>query len=174
MTCFVLVLVYRSRTRTYNFDETCLSLTPTGSNGWWLKGENQKPQFQKPTKQAVTVTLDTSAVRAHVAAHCIVHGTTERVVPDLTTDVWMTNSHNHWASTDARERLNTGRVTRFSHCKDWQIVSSFSIQSIVVHGPTLFCGKSSPGVEPAAEFDSTQENSPGQDTVRIDRLIALS
>ena len=38
-------------TRTYNFDETCLCLSPTGSHGWWWK----------PSKQAVTVTLVTSA-----------------------------------------------------------------------------------------------------------------
>jgi hypothetical protein len=31
-----------------------------------------------------------------------------------------------------------------------------------------------PGVEPAALFDSTQENLPGPDIVRIDRLRALS
>ena len=30
-----------------------------------------------------------------------------------------------------------------------------------------------PGAEPAAEFDSTRENSPGPDMVRIDTLIAL-
>ena len=53
------------------FVDTCLSLSPIGSHGWWWKGENQKPQFQKPTKQAVTVTLVTSAVRAQVVAQCI-------------------------------------------------------------------------------------------------------
>ena len=92
-------------TRTYNFDGTCLSLSPTDSHGWWWKGKNQKPQFQKPTKQAVTVTLITSAVRAQVAAQCIFHGTTEHVVPDLTTDVSMTCSHNDWASTDTLRQL---------------------------------------------------------------------
>ncbi len=35
-------------------------------------------------------------------------------------------------------------------------------------------GRAPPGVEPAASFDSTRENSPGPDTVRIDRLRALS
>ena len=35
-------------------------------------------------------------------------------------------------------------------------------------------GRAPPGVEPAAQFDSTRENSPGQDTARIDRLMALS
>ena len=35
-------------------------------------------------------------------------------------------------------------------------------------------GRAPPGVEPAAYFDSTRGNSPGQDIVRIDRLIALS
>jgi hypothetical protein len=35
-------------------------------------------------------------------------------------------------------------------------------------------GRAPPGVELAAQFDSTRENSPGSDTVRIDRLIALS
>ena len=34
-------------------------------------------------------------------------------------------------------------------------------------------GRAPPGVEPAVQFDSTQENSPGLDTVRINRLIAL-
>ena len=92
-------------TRTYNFDETCLSLSPTGSHGWWWKGKNEKPEFQRPSKQAVTVTLVTSPVRAQVAAQCIFHGTTERVVPDLATDVWMTCSHNHWASTETLRQL---------------------------------------------------------------------
>ena len=35
-------------------------------------------------------------------------------------------------------------------------------------------GRAPPGVEPAAQFDSTREISPGPDTGRIDRLIALS
>ena len=35
-------------------------------------------------------------------------------------------------------------------------------------------GRAPPGVEPAAQLDSTPENSPGPDTRRIDRLIALS
>jgi hypothetical protein len=35
-------------------------------------------------------------------------------------------------------------------------------------------GRAPPGVEPAAQLDSTPENSPGQDTRRIDRLIVLS
>ncbi len=35
-------------------------------------------------------------------------------------------------------------------------------------------GRAPPGVEPAASFDPTRENSPGPDTVRIDRLRALS
>ena len=35
-------------------------------------------------------------------------------------------------------------------------------------------GRAPPGVEPAAKFDSTRETSPGPDTERIDRLIALS
>ena len=35
-------------------------------------------------------------------------------------------------------------------------------------------GRAPPGVEPAAQFDSTRENLPGPDIVRIDRLIALS
>ena len=35
-------------------------------------------------------------------------------------------------------------------------------------------GRAPPGVERAAEFDSTQGNSPGPDIVRVDRLRALS
>ena len=35
-------------------------------------------------------------------------------------------------------------------------------------------GRAPPGVELAAQFDSTRENSPGPDIVRIDRLKALS
>ncbi len=35
-------------------------------------------------------------------------------------------------------------------------------------------GRAPPGVEPAAKFDSTRENLPGPDKVRIDRLRALS
>ena len=70
-------------TRTYNFDETCLFLSPTGSHGWWWKAANEKPEIQRPSKQAVIVTLSTSAVRAQVAAQCIFHGITERVVPNL-------------------------------------------------------------------------------------------
>uniref|UniRef100_A0A0N5AZX1 Ovule protein n=1 Tax=Syphacia muris TaxID=451379 RepID=A0A0N5AZX1_9BILA len=35
-------------------------------------------------------------------------------------------------------------------------------------------GRAPLGVEPAALFDSTRENSPGPNTVRIDRLIVLS
>ena len=35
-------------------------------------------------------------------------------------------------------------------------------------------GRAPPGVEPAAQFDSTRENLPGPDIVRIDRLRALS
>ena len=35
-------------------------------------------------------------------------------------------------------------------------------------------GRAPPGVEPVAKFDSTRGNSPGPDTSRIDRLIALS
>ena len=35
-------------------------------------------------------------------------------------------------------------------------------------------GRAPPGVEPAALFDSTRENSPGPDIVKIDRLIAPS
>ncbi len=35
-------------------------------------------------------------------------------------------------------------------------------------------GRAPPGVEPAAKFDPTRENSPGPDIVRIDRLRALS
>ena len=35
-------------------------------------------------------------------------------------------------------------------------------------------GRAPPGVEPAAQFDSTRENSPGPDIARIDRLIVLS
>ncbi len=35
-------------------------------------------------------------------------------------------------------------------------------------------GRAPPGVEPAANFDSTRENLPGPDIVRIDRLRALS
>ena len=92
-------------TWTCNFDETCLCLSPTGSHGWWWKGANDKLKFQRPSKQAVTVTVVTSAVRAQVAAQCIFHGITERVVPDLATDVWMTLSHNHWASTETLRLL---------------------------------------------------------------------
>ena len=35
-------------------------------------------------------------------------------------------------------------------------------------------GRAPPGVEPAAQLDSTPGNSPGPDTRRIDRLIVLS
>ena len=35
-------------------------------------------------------------------------------------------------------------------------------------------GRAPPGVELAAQFDSTRENLPGPDMMRIDRLIALS
>ena len=35
-------------------------------------------------------------------------------------------------------------------------------------------GRAPPGVELAAQFDSTRENLPGPDIGRIDRLIALS
>jgi hypothetical protein len=35
-------------------------------------------------------------------------------------------------------------------------------------------GRAPPGVERAVQFDSTREISPGPDTVRIDRLRALS
>ena len=35
-------------------------------------------------------------------------------------------------------------------------------------------GRAPPGVEPAAQLDSTPENLPGPDTRRIDRLIVLS
>ena len=35
-------------------------------------------------------------------------------------------------------------------------------------------GRTPPGVEPAAQFDSTRKNTPGPDTARIHRLIALS
>ena len=35
-------------------------------------------------------------------------------------------------------------------------------------------GRAPPGVELAASFDSPRGNLPGQDMVRIDRLIALS
>ena len=35
-------------------------------------------------------------------------------------------------------------------------------------------GRAPPGVEPAAQFDSTRGNFPGPDIVRIDKLIALS
>ena len=44
-------------------------------------------------------------MRAQVAARRICHGITERVVPDLATDVWMTYSHNHWASTETLRQL---------------------------------------------------------------------
>ena len=35
-------------------------------------------------------------------------------------------------------------------------------------------GRALPRVEPATQFDSTREKSPGLDTVRIDRSTALS
>ncbi len=35
-------------------------------------------------------------------------------------------------------------------------------------------GRAPPGVEPAAQFDSTRGNLPGQDLRRIDRLKAFS
>ena len=35
-------------------------------------------------------------------------------------------------------------------------------------------GRAPPGVEPAAQFDSTRKNTPGPDTARIHRLITLS
>ena len=35
-------------------------------------------------------------------------------------------------------------------------------------------GRAPPGVEPAAQFDSTRNNTPGPDTLRNDKLTALS
>lgn len=35
-------------------------------------------------------------------------------------------------------------------------------------------GRAPPGVEPAAQFDSTRETSPGQDVEMIDRMLVLS
>ena len=35
-------------------------------------------------------------------------------------------------------------------------------------------GRAPPGVEPAAQFDSTRGNLPGPDTERTDRMTALS
>ena len=96
------------RSRCYNFDGTCLALAPTGTHGWWWTGRSSKPQFQRPTKQAVTVTVVTSPVEAKVRAQVIFHGTTQRVVPDVATDVWMSCSHNHWASTDTSRQLFNG------------------------------------------------------------------
>eukprot|EP00971_Amphidinium_carterae_P178701 3544845-Amphidinium_carterae.2 len=49
-------------TRCFNFDETCLALSPTGIHGWWWKGKDEKAGFQKPT-----VTLATLGVKAKVA-----------------------------------------------------------------------------------------------------------
>ncbi len=40
--------------------------------------------------------------------------------------------------------------------------------------PKEIDGRAPPGVEPAAQFDSTRGNLPGPDIVRIDRLRALS
>ena len=48
----------------------------------------------------------------------------------------------------------------------WSMVARLKLKGID--------GRAPPGVEPAAQFDSTRENSPGPDMVRTDRLIALS
>ena len=112
-------------TRTFNFDETCLCLSPIGSHGWRWKDANEKLEFQRPFKQAVTVTLVTSAVRAQVAAQCIFHGTTERVVPDFATEVWMTCSHNHWVSTETLRQLFSkmeGMVDEHTPGQDFAVI----------------------------------------------------
>eukprot|EP00971_Amphidinium_carterae_P020287 399740-Amphidinium_carterae.1 len=70
-------------TRCFNFDETCLALSPTGTHGWWWKGKDEKPGFQRPSKQAVTVSLVTSAVKAKVVAQIIFHGATDKVIPQV-------------------------------------------------------------------------------------------
>ena len=131
-------------TRTYNFDETRLCLSPTGSHGWWWKGANEKPEFQRPTKQAVTVTLVTSAVRAQVAAQCIFHGITERVVPDLATDVWMTCSHNHRASTKTlRQQFSKmeAMVNARTLGQDFAVLMDMAL-STSVPGPNRCCKRS--------------------------------
>eukprot|EP00971_Amphidinium_carterae_P284846 5654930-Amphidinium_carterae.4 len=92
-------------TRCFNFDETCLALSPTGTHGWWWwKGKDERAGFQRPSKQAVTVTLVTSAVKAKVAAQIIFHGATDKVIPQVVTEVWMSCSPNHWASTQTLQQ----------------------------------------------------------------------
>ena len=94
------------------------------------KGSNEEPEFQRPLKQAVTVTLVTSAVRAQFAAQCIFHGTTERVVPDLATNVWMAYSHNHWASTETLRQLfsqREGMVNEHTPGQDFALLMDMAL-----------------------------------------------
>ena len=84
-------------------------------------------------KTGVSETIETgchchsgpSAVRAQVAAQCIFHSTTKRVVPDLATDVWMTYSHNHWASTETLRQLFSkmeGMVNKHTPEQDFAVL----------------------------------------------------
>ena len=57
-----------------------------------------------PNRLSLSLCLPLPCVH-RIAAQCIFHGTTERVVPNLATDVWITYSHNHWASTETLRQL---------------------------------------------------------------------
>ena len=54
----------------------------------------------------------------------------------------------------------------FPKCARKSLVASPKLSGVV--------RRASPAVEPAAQFDSTQESSPSRDTARVDRLTALS
>eukprot|EP00971_Amphidinium_carterae_P230129 4567317-Amphidinium_carterae.1 len=81
--------------------------SPTGTHGWCWKGKDEKAGLQRPSKQAVTVTLVTSAVKAKVAAQIIFHGATEKAIPQVVIEVWMSCSPNHWVSTQTLQQLFT-------------------------------------------------------------------
>ena len=59
-----------------------------------------------------------------------------------------------------------------SNRSDGQCSDTLTILAKLVY--KLIDGRAPPGVEPVAQFDSTRENLPGPDIVRIDRLRALS
>ena len=61
---------------------------------------------------------------------CIIHGTTERVVPDLAKDVWMTCSHNHWASTETLQQLFSkmeGMVNEHTPGQDFAVLMDMAL-----------------------------------------------
>eukprot|EP00971_Amphidinium_carterae_P095960 1898999-Amphidinium_carterae.1 len=91
--------------RRLNFDETCLALSPAGPHGWWWKAKDEKAGFQRPSKQAVSVTLVTSAAKAKVAAQIFLRGGAEKDISQTSTEVWMSCSHNHWVFTETLRRI---------------------------------------------------------------------